>query len=215
MVATGTALLARLKLYAVTAQATEVAEQLVKAHVGPASQMGMQQVSKLINTLSTHLIDLSEELLKSDSPTPLASTAAALARKQGACLLRQLPPCSLLTALGLPYSLVPCPTLSGWLCFVLSDHCLFFGCIRALCNLQAACCGLANMVADSLSSMLVEVQPLCVICVSRNCQLRTVPHGTRHLHMSHLFPVGNSDSNISGKKGNGGKQRTTIQKTVQ
>ena len=82
MVATGTALLARLKLYAVTAQATEIAEQLVKAHVGPASQMGMQQVSKLINTLSTHLVHLSEELLRSDSPAP-ATTPAALARKQG------------------------------------------------------------------------------------------------------------------------------------
>ncbi|KAL3150414.1 hypothetical protein ABBQ32_000252 [Trebouxia sp. C0010 RCD-2024] len=81
VVATGTTLLARLKLYAITAQATETAEQLVKAHVGPASQMGMQQVSKLINILSTHLVDLSEELLRSDSPAP-ATTAAALARKQ-------------------------------------------------------------------------------------------------------------------------------------
>ena len=84
MVATGTALLARLKLYAVTAQATETAEQLVKAHAGHASQMGMQQVSKLINTLSTHLMDLSEELVKSDSPALPATSAAALARKQGA-----------------------------------------------------------------------------------------------------------------------------------
>lgn len=87
MVATGTALLARLKLYAVTAQATEVAEQLVKAHAGHASQIGMQQVSKLINTLSTHLMELSEELLKSDSPALPAATAAALAREQGACQL--------------------------------------------------------------------------------------------------------------------------------
>ena len=87
MVATGTALLARLKLYSVTAQATEVAEQLVKAHVGHTSQMGMQQVSKLINTLSTHLMDLSEELLKSDSPALPVTTATSLARKQGACLL--------------------------------------------------------------------------------------------------------------------------------
>lgn len=96
VVATGTALLARLKLYAVTAQATEIAEQLVKAHVGHTSQLGMQQVSKLINTLSTHLMDLSEELLKSDSPAPPSATAAALARKQGACLLRCLRPCCLL-----------------------------------------------------------------------------------------------------------------------
>lgn len=85
VVATGTALLARLKLYAVTAQATEIAEQLVKAHVGHTSQLGMQQVSKLINTLSTHLMDLSEELLKSDSPALPSTTAAALARKQGTC----------------------------------------------------------------------------------------------------------------------------------
>lgn len=124
VVATGTALLARLKLYAVTAQATEIAEQLVKAHMGPASQMGMQQVSKLINTLSTHLVDLSEELLRSDSLTP-ATTAAALARKQGSppaccycCIL--LAHCQRLS--GCIYSfprlflLDACPSLLGvWL----------------------------------------------------------------------------------------------------
>lgn len=100
MVATGTTLLARLKLYAITAQATETAEQLVKAHVGPASQMGMQQVSKLINILSTHLVDLSEELLRSDSPAP-ATTAAALARKQGS-----LPAVSSLLIAGCSYAAV-------------------------------------------------------------------------------------------------------------
>ena len=83
VVATGTALLARLQLYAVTAQAADVAEQLVKAHLSHTSQMGMQQVSKLINSLSTHLVDLSEELLKSDSSAPPAGTAAALAQKKG------------------------------------------------------------------------------------------------------------------------------------
>lgn len=110
VMATGTALLARLRLYAVIAQATEVAEQLVKAHVGHASQMGMQQVSKLINTLSTHLMDLSEELLKSDSPALPATTAAALARKQGACLLL-------------------------WICF----YWQLLGRVTALCNVQAFC----------------------------------------------------------------------------
>lgn len=83
VVATGSALLARLKLYAVTAQAAEIAEQLVKAHMADTAPMGMQQVSKLINSLSAQLLDLSEQLLKSDSPTPPAATAAGLGQKQG------------------------------------------------------------------------------------------------------------------------------------
>ena len=94
VVATGSALLARLKLYAVTAQAAEVAEQLVKAHLADASQLGMQQVSKLINSLSAHLLDLSEELLKSDSPTPCVPTAAGLAQKQGSLPHSWLLPCA-------------------------------------------------------------------------------------------------------------------------
>ena len=114
VVATGTALLARLKLYAVIAQATEVAEQLVKAHVGHASQMGMQQVSKLINTLSTHLMDLSEELLKSDSPALRTITAAGLAWKQGASLLLWHCPCwQLLGCVTALYNAKP----FCWFCF--------------------------------------------------------------------------------------------------
>lgn len=137
MVATGTALLARLKLYAVTAQATEIAEQLVKAHVGPASQMGMQQVSKLINTLSTRLMDLSEELLKSDSPSPPATTAAALARKQGslpACCSPLHPPCRTLTALLLALGLAdPVSKPSYW---QLALCCWVSGCSSIACNLK-------------------------------------------------------------------------------
>ena len=124
MVATGTALLARLKLYAVTAQATEVAEQLVKAHVAHASQMGMQQVSKLINTLSTHLMDLSEELLKSDSPALPATTAAALARKQGAL--------SAATALTMLIAVRLHDSLAQYLAFLLIL--LLLNCITVLRN---------------------------------------------------------------------------------
>jgi hypothetical protein len=85
VVAIGSALLKRLRLYAVTAQTTEVAEQLVKGHMsGGAQLLTSAQVSKLINTLSTHLVDLSEELLKSDDPTTELMPSAA-AQKQGAC----------------------------------------------------------------------------------------------------------------------------------
>ncbi len=87
VVAIGSALLRRLKLYAATARTTEVAEQLVKGHTSSGPQLTMQQVSKLINTLSTHLVDLSEELLKSDHPMPANASTVALAQKQGALLL--------------------------------------------------------------------------------------------------------------------------------
>ena len=85
VVAIGSALLKRLRLYAMTARTTEVAEQLVKGHMSGAPQLlTSAQVSKLINTLSTHLVDLSEEVLKSDDPTTETMPSAA-AQKQGAC----------------------------------------------------------------------------------------------------------------------------------
>ena len=85
VVAIGSTLLKRLRLYAVTAETTEVAEQLVRGHMSGGSQLlTSAQVSKLINTLSTHLVDLSEELMKSDEPTSSSAPNAALAQKQGA-----------------------------------------------------------------------------------------------------------------------------------
>ena len=93
VVAIGSALLKRLRLYAVTARTTEVAEQLVKGHMSGAAQLlTSAQVSKLINTLSTHLGDLSEELLKSDDPTTDIMPSAA-AQKQGVCPTTH--PCSI------------------------------------------------------------------------------------------------------------------------
>lgn len=84
VVAIGSTLLKRLRLYAVTAETTEVAEQLVRGHMSGGSQLlTSAQVSKLINTLSTHLVDLSEELMKSDEPTSSSAPNAALAQKQG------------------------------------------------------------------------------------------------------------------------------------
>ncbi|KAL0053110.1 hypothetical protein WJX82_000994 [Trebouxia sp. C0006] len=84
VVAIGSALLKRLRLYAVTARTTEVAEQLVKGHMSGAAQLlTSAQVSKLINTLSTHLGDLSEELLKSDDPTTDIMPSAAAQKQEG------------------------------------------------------------------------------------------------------------------------------------
>ncbi|KAL0034398.1 hypothetical protein WJX79_000220 [Trebouxia sp. C0005] len=84
VVAIGSALLKRLRLYAVTARTTEVAEQLVKGHMsGGAQLLTSAQVSKLINTLSTHLVDLSEELLKSDDPSAEIMPSAAAQKQAG------------------------------------------------------------------------------------------------------------------------------------
>ena len=49
--------------------------------MGSAPQLSMQQTSKLLATLGTHLADLSEELLQSDDPAP-AATAIGLAADQ-------------------------------------------------------------------------------------------------------------------------------------
>lgn len=83
MVATGATLLARLRLYAVVAKTTETAEQLVKGHMGSAPQLSMQQTSKLLATLGTHLTDLSEELLQSDDPAPAANAKGLAADQPG------------------------------------------------------------------------------------------------------------------------------------
>ena len=89
MVATGAILLARLRLYAVVAKTTETAEQLVKGHMGSAPQLSMQQTSKLLATLGTHLTDLSEELLQSDDPAP--ANAKGLAADQPGMPSQHLP----------------------------------------------------------------------------------------------------------------------------
>lgn len=83
MVATGAILLARLRLYAVVAKTTETAEQLVKGHMGSAPQLSMQQTSKLLATLGTHLTDLSEELLQSDDPASAANAKGLAADQPG------------------------------------------------------------------------------------------------------------------------------------
>lgn len=89
VVAIGSALLKRLRLYAATAKTSEVAEQLVKGHMSSGPQLATQQVSKLFNTLSSQLVDLSEELITSEQPTPVSASTAALAQKQGECLMTQ------------------------------------------------------------------------------------------------------------------------------
>ena len=91
VVAIGSALLKRLRLYAATAKTSEVAEQLVKGHMSSGPQLATQQVSKLFNTLSSQLVDLSEELITSEQPTPVSASTAALAQKQGECLMTQQP----------------------------------------------------------------------------------------------------------------------------
>ena len=91
--ATGAILLARLRLYAIIAKATETAEQLVKGHMANAPQLSMQQTSKLITTLGTQLTDLSEELLQSDDPTPAGNSKRLAADQPGMPQLISTRPC--------------------------------------------------------------------------------------------------------------------------
>lgn len=83
VVATGSLLLARLRLYSMTAKATETAEQLVKGHMVGAPQLSMRQTSELITTLGVRLTDLAEELVQSDDPAPPANAKGLAADQPG------------------------------------------------------------------------------------------------------------------------------------
>ena len=76
VVAIATTLFGRLRLYTATARTTDAAEQFVKAHIGNAPHPTTAQMNKLVTSLTTNLMDLCQELLKSESPG-LARTSVA------------------------------------------------------------------------------------------------------------------------------------------
>ena len=76
VVAIASTLFSRIRLYTVTARTADAAEQFVKHHVGTVPQPTTQQMNNLITSLTTNLMDLIQELLKSESPNPARHSVA-------------------------------------------------------------------------------------------------------------------------------------------